>query len=66
MSFLLIPYISFAPTAAEFNILSISFLVKYAFFGLPVVPDVVKTLINISGGTVKKSSGLLAKSFDGV
>ncbi|KYK34414.1 MAG: hypothetical protein AYK22_05380 [Thermoplasmatales archaeon SG8-52-3] len=43
-------------------ILSISAFVKKAFFGLPVVPAVVKTFMNFSSGTAKKDFGLSCKS----
>jgi len=47
--------------AADPIILFISFLVKYAFFGLPVVPAVVKTFTNLSSGTAKKDLGSFCK-----
>jgi len=48
---------TFPAIPAEETILSISFLVKYAFFGFPVEPAVVKTLKNFSSGTAKKDLG---------
>jgi len=57
-----IPYIIFAPIAADCITLSRSLFVKKAFFGLPVVPAVVKTLMNFSSGTAKKDLGLFCKS----
>lgn len=51
MSLCVIPYMSYKPVAVEAAILLMSSFVKYAFFGLPVVPAVVKTFTNLSSGT---------------
>lgn len=47
------------PVAEDFIIESMSFWVKYAFFGALVVPDVVNTLTNFSSGTQKKERGFV-------
>jgi hypothetical protein len=57
-----IPYIIFAPIADDCITLSISLFVKKAFFGLPVVPAVVKIFMNSSSGTAKKDLGSFCKS----